>query len=62
MGSHQEHWFYNQLTASAKRGAKWRVVGDQIIFSRIRESFGWNGDNWNVSPQNYVTALKHFQY
>jgi alkaline phosphatase D len=49
MGSHQEHWFYNQLTASSERGATWRVVGDQIIFSRIRESFGWNGDNWNVS-------------
>ncbi|KAK6077632.1 PhoD-like phosphatase [Seiridium cupressi] len=59
MGSHQEHWFYNQLTASSERGATWRVVGDQIIFSRIRESFGWNGDNWNGYAANRNRTLKH---
>ena len=48
MGSNQENWFYNQLSDSADRGATWRVIGNQIIFSRIIESFGVNGDNWNV--------------
>ena len=48
MGSRQENWFYNQLSDSADRGATWRIVGNQIIFSRIVESFGVNGDNWNV--------------
>ncbi|KAK6214369.1 hypothetical protein LQW54_004418 [Pestalotiopsis sp. IQ-011] len=59
MGSHQEHWFYNQLTASSERNATWRVVGDQIIFSRIRESFGWNGDNWNGYAANRNRTFKH---
>jgi alkaline phosphatase D len=55
MGSHQENWFYNQLSASNDRGATWRLVGNQIIFSRInntaRQSDGeWlNADQWDVS-------------
>jgi alkaline phosphatase D len=49
MGSRQENWFYRQLSNSAKRGATWRIVGDQIIFSDIKESFGPNYDNWGVS-------------
>lgn len=48
MGSSQENWFYRQLSESAGRGATWRVIGNQIIFSRIVEGFGVNGDNWNV--------------
>lgn len=48
MGSRQEHWFYNELTKSSQRGAKWRVIGSQDVFSRVRESFGFSGDNWNV--------------
>jgi alkaline phosphatase D len=38
MGSLQEHWFYNQLSYSAKRKATWRVIGQQIVFSRLNES------------------------
>lgn len=48
MGSSQENWFYRQLSESAGRGATWRVIGNQIIFSRIVESYGVSGDNWNV--------------
>lgn len=59
MGSHQEHWFYNQLTSSSERGATWRVIGDQIIFSRIRESFGWNSDNWNGYAANRNRTFQH---
>ena len=35
MGSLQENWFYNQLSKSHERGATWRIIGNQIIFSRI---------------------------
>ncbi|KAI1865129.1 hypothetical protein JX265_008176 [Neoarthrinium moseri] len=59
MGSHQERWFYNQLTKSSQRGAKWRIIGQQIIFSRIRESFGWNRDNWNGYAANRNRTYKH---
>jgi phosphodiesterase/alkaline phosphatase D-like protein len=53
MGSLQENWFYNQLSASHKRGATWRVIGNQIIFSRTNESAVFseaiNVDQWDVS-------------
>ncbi|KAL8783706.1 MAG: hypothetical protein Q9213_004445 [Squamulea squamosa] len=59
MGSHQENWFYRQLSESAGRGATWRIIGNQIIFSRVVESFGTNGDNWNGYVANRNRTLKH---
>ncbi|KAL9009930.1 MAG: hypothetical protein Q9173_005084 [Seirophora scorigena] len=59
MGSHQENWFYRQLSESAGRGATWRIIGNQIIFSRIIESFGINGDNWNGYTANRNRTLQH---
>ncbi|KAI5926793.1 PhoD-like phosphatase-domain-containing protein [Camillea tinctor] len=59
MGSHQENWFYNELSRSAQRGATWRIVGNQVIFSHIVESFGLNGDNWNGYVANRNRTLKH---
>jgi alkaline phosphatase D len=55
MGSHQENWFYNQLSKSSKRGAAWRVVGSQVIFSQI----GSSGDNWNGYIANRNRTLQH---
>jgi alkaline phosphatase D len=49
MGSRQENWFYNTLGASAKRGARWRVIGSQTIFSRMNESVTFG----NVNPLDY---------
>jgi alkaline phosphatase D len=52
MGSHQENWFYNQLSESHERGATWRIIGNQIIFSRMNNSAvysDWlNADQWDV--------------
>ncbi|KAI0842132.1 PhoD-like phosphatase-domain-containing protein, partial [Hypoxylon sp. FL0890] len=59
MGSHQEHWFYNQLSKSSERGATWRIIGNQIIFSYITESYGLSGDNWNGYIANRNRTLKH---
>lgn len=59
MGSHQENWFYNSLTQSKKRGATWRVVANQIIFSKIEESYGLSGDNWSGYTANRNRTLKH---
>ncbi|EPS41442.1 hypothetical protein H072_4661 [Dactylellina haptotyla CBS 200.50] len=33
MGPRQEAWFFNQLSDSHKRGATWRLVGSQTMFS-----------------------------
>jgi alkaline phosphatase D len=49
MGSRQENWFYNQVKQSSKRGATWRVIGSQIVFSRINESAAFGDAN----PLNY---------
>ncbi|KAI5862150.1 PhoD-like phosphatase-domain-containing protein [Durotheca rogersii] len=59
MGSHQENWFYNQLSKSSDRGATWRIVGNQIVFSHIVESYGLSGDNWNGYVANRNRTLKH---
>ncbi|KAI0183921.1 PhoD-like phosphatase-domain-containing protein [Xylaria flabelliformis] len=59
MGSHQENWFYNELSKSSKRGAAWRIVGNQILFSRIYESYGLSGDNWSGYTANRNRTLKH---
>lgn len=45
MGSRQENWFYNRLTESSNRGAAWRIIGNQIVFSRINESIAYGNEN-----------------
>lgn len=49
MGSRQENWFYHTLGASADRGARWRVIGSQTVFSRINESIAYG----NVNPLDF---------
>jgi alkaline phosphatase D len=48
----KENWFYNQLSESHERGATWRIIGNQIIFSRMNNSAvysDWlNADQWDV--------------
>lgn len=64
MGSRQENWFYNKLTESSKRGAKWRLVGNQIVFARV----DWtpvaprlfsNVDVWDGYTANKNRTLAH---
>ncbi|KAF2461987.1 PhoD-like phosphatase-domain-containing protein [Lineolata rhizophorae] len=49
MGGRQENWFYNQLKSSAQRQAVWRVIGSQIVFSRVNQSAAYGDEN----PLNY---------
>ncbi|KAF2717525.1 hypothetical protein K431DRAFT_255331 [Polychaeton citri CBS 116435] len=49
MGSRQENWFYNSLTSSADRGAAWRIIGSQTVFSKVNESVAYG----NVNPLDY---------
>lgn len=58
MGPRQEAWFYNRLRDSSSRGAAWRLIGNQIIFSRVNESAAlgaatpFNGDAWDGYQAN----------
>jgi len=49
MGSRQENWFYKSLIDSKTRGATWRVIGSQTVFSRINESAAYG----NADPLDY---------
>ncbi|KIW19262.1 hypothetical protein PV08_03556 [Exophiala spinifera] len=49
MGPRQESWFYSSLKQSAARGAAWRIIGSQTVFSRINESLAYG----NVDPLDY---------
>lgn len=49
MGSRQENWFYNSLSSSSNRGAAWRIIGSQTVFSKVNESVSYG----NVNPLDY---------
>lgn len=66
MGSNQENWFYRTLSESKKRGAAWRVIGNQIIFSRINitswfgsETEPFNVDQWDGYQANRNRTYQH---
>ncbi|KAF2874066.1 PhoD-like phosphatase-domain-containing protein [Massariosphaeria phaeospora] len=65
MGARQEHWFYDSLSHSAERGATWRIIGSQVIFSRINGSVGLgnenplNYDQWDGYQSNRNRTLSH---
>jgi alkaline phosphatase D len=65
MGSRQENWFYNQLTQSANRGAAWRLIGSQTVFSRVNESAAYGNTNpldydaWDGYQANRNRTLSH---
>ncbi|KAH6851054.1 PhoD-like phosphatase-domain-containing protein [Chaetomium sp. MPI-CAGE-AT-0009] len=63
MGFKQEAWFYDQLTQSSERGAAWRVVGNQVIFSRMTLGLlgdtPFNRDQWDGYLANRDRVYQH---
>ncbi|TDL18783.1 hypothetical protein BD410DRAFT_728167 [Rickenella mellea] len=61
MGFDQENWFYDTLSASQKRGATWRVVGQQIVFSQLNEGGACAPlkDAWDGYRANRNRVLSH---
>ncbi|CEJ93841.1 hypothetical protein VHEMI09407 [[Torrubiella] hemipterigena] len=61
MGARQESWFYRSLSQSNDRGAKWRIIGNQIVFSRIYydDKGKVNGDAWDGYAANRNRTLQH---
>ncbi|KAF2224420.1 PhoD-like phosphatase [Elsinoe ampelina] len=55
LGPRQEKWFYRTLQSSSARGATWRIIGSQVIFSHIdraalatlRNEEPFNRDSWD---------------
>lgn len=65
MGSRQENWFYNQLSHSKERGATWRLIGSQIVFSRqdlssvSKSGAAFNSDAWDGYQSNRNRTFQH---
>lgn len=65
MGSHQESWFRNQLSESEARGATWRIVGNQMIFSRMNmtaegdREFATDVDAWDGYLSSRNRTFEH---
>jgi alkaline phosphatase D len=65
MGSRQENWFYDELSGSAERGATWRLIGSQVIFSRMNQSAAYGDENpfdydaWDGYMSNKNRTLNH---
>ncbi|EIW60084.1 uncharacterized protein TRAVEDRAFT_145154 [Trametes versicolor FP-101664 SS1] len=59
MGPSQESWFFNTLAASKQRGAIWRVVGQQIVFTQLNETSGFDVDAWDGYRANRARVLNH---
>lgn len=38
MGANQEKWLFDRLEESQKRGATWKILGQQIQFSNLNET------------------------
>ncbi|KAH9901602.1 PhoD-like phosphatase-domain-containing protein [Cubamyces lactineus] len=58
MGTEQESWFFDTLSASKNRGAIWRIVGQQIVFTQLNES-GFDVDAWDGYRANRERVLNH---
>ena len=49
IGAQQEEWLFRQWTKSVARGARWRVLGQQVMMSQVLNTDGtpFNADQWD---------------
>ncbi|KAK0483555.1 PhoD-like phosphatase-domain-containing protein [Armillaria novae-zelandiae] len=59
MGAEQEKWFFQTLSESKARGAIWRIVGQQIVFSQLNENGTFDLDAWDGYRANRRRVLDH---
>ncbi|EJD45874.1 hypothetical protein AURDEDRAFT_184531 [Auricularia subglabra TFB-10046 SS5] len=59
MGANQEQWFMQTLSTSKKRGAVWRIVGQQVVFSQLLQGSSFNLDAWDGYKANRQRILEH---
>ncbi|KAJ7470691.1 PhoD-like phosphatase-domain-containing protein [Mycena latifolia] len=59
MGAAQEKWFFDTLTESKNRGAIWRIVGQQIVFTQLDLDGEFDVDAWDGYKANRERVLDH---
>jgi alkaline phosphatase D len=51
LGARQEAWLFDQLGTSARAGARWRLLGQQVLFAPLTPSGPpFNADMWDGYP------------
>ncbi|KAK4703749.1 alkaline phosphatase D, partial [Phenoliferia sp. Uapishka_3] len=66
-GPAQEKWFLDQMSESSERGAAWRLVMQQVVFSRVNYSIVTNGatefnmDAWEGYRYQRDLILQHIE-
>ncbi|KAL2911417.1 hypothetical protein HK105_209114 [Polyrhizophydium stewartii] len=62
MGPEQEAWFETQLSESQLRGAAWRFVGNQVVFSPIKVlGVPVSVDSWDGYPANRQRVISYLE-
>lgn len=62
LGQKQEQWLYDELDRSVERNSTWRLIGNQVQFTKYRKFWGKNGgydlDAWEgfVASRNRLLA------
>ncbi|KAI5479609.1 hypothetical protein MNV49_003346 [Pseudohyphozyma bogoriensis] len=56
-GSKQQQWFFDRMDESSERGATWRLVMQQVVFSRVNYSIATGG-----STEFNVDAWEGYRY
>ncbi|KAF8902073.1 PhoD-like protein [Gymnopilus junonius] len=59
MGAAQEQWFYDTVSESTRRGAVWRVVGQQIVFTQLNESGACSANRARVLDYLYEHKISN---
>ncbi|KAF4576514.1 hypothetical protein EYR36_004492 [Pleurotus pulmonarius] len=57
MGADQEQWFFKTLTESKKRGAIWRIIGQQIVFTQLDFGGFYPNDTTSYNPITGAGAI-----
>jgi alkaline phosphatase D len=59
LGAEQEEWLAERLSASLARGARWRMIGQQVIFAPLARESGCvhDADMWDGYPAGRERVL-----
>jgi alkaline phosphatase D len=64
LGDAQQDWFLSELSASQERGARWRLIGNQIIFSPTKDPRSSTivfSDFWDGYQASRNAVIDHLQ-
>lgn len=62
LGADQTAWLLERLSDSKRAGTRWRVVGQQVVFSPMRGAAGdFNPDSWDGYRANRDQILAHLE-